>query len=429
MGNEVKIFDPNLSDAPYEDIKKHVLMFNPHVVGLSIRNIDTCNKVDIFFSFKTVQPTIEVVKKNAPQAKIMVGGSGFSMFAEKIMMRIPEIDFGVYLEGEITTPELIENFETPESVLGVYYRRAGRLIFTGPRPLSDFNGLPLPRRDFLDITRYPHPFGNVGIQTKRGCPLTCAYCSYPFLNGNRIRLRSPAKVVHEIEYLVNAFGIRQFMFIDGIFNKPEKHAREICHEIIKRGVEVKWQAWFDMKAFSEDFLSLAKKAGLKRIAFSPDAASNASLQALKKRITVGDIHEVIAIARRHTDIDFAFGFFGTPPGQTFLGVLNTIYLYLKINFLFSFRANSGATVSWIRIEPDTEIQRIALQEGIIDKNTELLPHCEADLESLYYSTPNLWSGDVLIRLMNWSVYNLMKPVKRQAKWILKKIMQRDNKIK
>lgn len=423
MGHDVKIFDPNLSDTPYEDIKNNIQVFYPDLVGLSIRNIDTCNKADIFFSFKTIQPTLNIIKETAPDVKIMVGGSGFSMFAEKIMIRLPDIDYGVYLEGEESVVELTDNLDNPENVPGIYYRCNGRLSFTGPRPLPDFNSLPIPRRDFLNVTQYPNPFGNMGIQTKRGCPLSCAYCSYPFLNGHRIRLRSPSKVVDEIEYLVKEFNVRQFMFIDGIFNKPEKHAREICYEMIKRKLDVEWQAWFDIKSFSEDFLMLAKKAGLKRAPFSPDAASDSSLLALKKRIKVKDINKVISIARKHKDIDFAFGFFGTPPGQTFMGVLNTIYLYFKINILFSFRGNSGAgnsgaSVSWIRIEPDTEVQRIAINEGVIDEDTELLPENEEGLETLYYSTPSLWAGDQLIKLLNWSVNNLLKPVMRCIKQIL-----------
>jgi radical SAM superfamily enzyme YgiQ (UPF0313 family) len=417
--NDVKIFDPNLSDTPYDDIEKIVQEFNPNIVGLSIRNIDTCDKRDIFYSFKTVQPTLKIITEMAPEAKVIVGGSGFSMFAEKIMERFPNIDYGVYLEGEESISELVENFDSPENVQGIFYRRNGRLIFTGPRPLPDFDNLPIPRRDFLNIAEYPNPLGNVGIQTKRGCPQKCAYCSYPFLNGNRIRLRSPSKVVDEIEYIVNEFSVRQFMFVDGIFNKPEKHAREICHEIIKRELDVEWQAWFDIKGFSEDFLILAKKAGLKRAPFSPDAASNSALLALKKGITTKDINKVINITRKHGDVAFAFGFFGTTPGQTLMGILNTIYLYFKINFLFSFGGNGGASVSWIRIEPDTELQRIAIEEGMIDENTELLPENEEDLENLYYTAPSLWVGDCLIVLLNWSVNNLLKPAKGYVKKLLR----------
>ncbi len=416
--HNVQIFDPNLSENPYKDIKKQIRKFNPDIVGLSIRNIDTCDKRDIFYFFKTIQPTIKIIKETDTSVKVMVGGSGFSMFAEKIMERIPEIDFGVYLEGEESVLELLDNLENPGRVKGIFFKHNGQIIFTGLRPLPDLKSLPIPRRDFLDITQYFFPLNSVGIQTKRGCPMKCAYCSYPFLNGKKIRLRSPVQVVDEIEYLVNNFGVRQFMFVDGIFNAPIKHAEEICHEIIRRELDVEWQAWFDIKGFSEEFFILAKQAGLRRAPFSPDAASDSALRALKKGITTKDINKVINITRKHKEVSVAFGFFGTPPSQTFMGVLNTIYLYFKINLLFSSKGKGGASVSWIRIEPDTEIYRIAIEEGVIHRNTELLPEKEEDLENIYYSAPSMRFGNHLIELLNLMVNKILKPVLRLTKHLL-----------
>ncbi len=417
--HNVSVFDPNLCDSPYEEIKKKVQEFAPEVIGLSIRNIDTLNKSDIFYYFKTVSPTIKIIKEVAPESKIIVGGSGFSLFAKNIMDRIPEIDYGVYLEGEESVQELVEKLESPDKVLGIFYRLNGQVNFSGPRALPDFDSLPIPRRDFLDITRYSYPLGNVGIQTKRGCPQRCAYCNYPFLNGKKVRARSPANVVDEIEYLVEKFGVRQFMFADAIFNVPEKHAREICEEILNRGLDVEWAAWCELKVFSEEFLLLAKKAGCRRIPFSPDGASNPALHTLRKGIATKDIHKVFRIIRKHKEIATAFGFFGTPPNQTFLGVLNTIYLYLKINLLLFSRQRSGASISWIRIEPDTEIQRIAIEERIIDKETELLPYKEEELEKLYYTSPSMWLGDRLIELVLWLVERLLKSIYRFAKQFLR----------
>lgn len=417
--HSVQIFDPNLSEKPYKDIKKQIRKFNPDIVGLSIRNIDTCDKRDIFYFFKTIRPTIKIIKETDPLVKVMVGGSGFSMFAEKIMERIPEIDFGVYLEGEESVLELVDNIEKPDNIKGIFFHRDGQTIFTGLRPLPDLKSLPIPRRDFLDISQYSLPLNSVGIQTKRGCPMKCAYCNYPFLNGEKIRLRSPVQVVDEIEYLVNNFGVRQFMFVDGIFNAPIKHAEKICHEIIRRELDVEWQAWFDIKGFSEDFFILAKQAGLRRAPFSPDAASDSALRALKKGITTKDINKVINITRKHKEVFVAFGFFGTPPSQTFLGILNTIYLYFKINLIFSLKRRGGVSISWIRIEPDTQIYNIAMEEGIINKNTELLPEKEKDLANIYYSAPSMWYADRLIEFLNLSVNKILKPVLRLTKHLLR----------
>lgn len=403
----VCIFDPNLSKNPYEELKGKIQEFEPDLVGLSIRNIDTLDKRDIFYYFKTVSPTIKIVKETAPGATIMAGGPGFSMFAQDIMKRIPEIDYGVYLEGEDTVPDLVEKLDDPKNVLGIFYRENENVIFTGPRPLPDFSSLPIPKRDLLDVKQYPFPLDNVGIQTKRGCPLRCAYCSYPFLNGNRVRLRSPCNVVDEIEYLVNECGVRQFMFVDGIFNVPLNHSKEICEEIIRRELDLEWKAWCEIKEFSEEFLSLAKKAGCKSLPFSPDAASDKTLYTLGKGITTKEINKAIQIVRKDKSIRASFGFFCTSPGQTFMGLFQTIYMYLKINFLLFGRG--GATLGWIRIEPHTRIQQIAIEEGLIAQDTDLLPDKEEELKKLYYTAPSMQMGDRLVELILWLVNRILKP--------------------
>ncbi len=416
--HDVAIFDPNICDGdPYTELARKITDFKPDVIGLSIRNIDTLNKRDIFYYYKTVPVTIKLAKEKMPTARIVVGGSGFSIFANEIMERIPEIDFGVYLEGEETFPELIEKMDAPEKVAGLFYRRDGGVVFSGARPLPEFRDLPIPRRDFVDIKRYFSPMDNVGIQTKRGCPMRCAYCSYPFLNGNRIRLRKPSHVVDEIEYLVREFGIREFMFVDGVFNVPEKQAEEICREILKRGLDVRWKAWCEIKHFSEKFLSLASKAGCRSLPFSPDAASHEALFSLGKDISPKDIDKAVQLIKKHKEVRAGFGFFCTSPGQTFTGLLKTVVMYFKINLQLWSRG--GASLSWIRIEPHTRIQQQAIDEGFIDKDNDLLPESEKELRGLFYTSKAIWPGDLLVELVLIFVGVVLKPVVRTLKKIMR----------
>ncbi|MBI3378232.1 MAG: cobalamin B12-binding domain-containing protein [Nitrospirae bacterium] len=385
-GHDVRMMDLNLYDDPYGELKRTILDFRPEIVGISLRNIDTTQKKDIFYYFKTVSPTVKLVKETDPSIRVMIGGAGFSMFAEKIMAQIPELDFGVYMEGDESVPDLVKNIDNPHKVKGIFYRDKDVVLFTGPRPLPDVSRLPMPRRDFLDIKQYlDSPANNIGIQTKRGCPFKCSYCSYPFLNGQRVRQRSPQSIVDEIEYLVREFNVRKFMFADSVFNVPSGHAEAICKEIIKRGINVRWNAWFEIKNFTEDLLNLAIAAGCNNMAFSPDAASDKSLKALGKHITEADIYRTLKIARKAKDGIFCFNIFCTPPQQDFWGFLKTVKLYLAVNLLLFGRGSVG--VGWIRIEPETGMQRIAVEEGMIEENDDLLPQNEKGLERLFYSCP------------------------------------------
>lgn len=414
-GHEVRIFDPNVYDFPYcyEKLKEAIGFFKPNVVGISIRNIDTTQRRDPFVHFKTIRPTIQIVKDYDPKTKIIMGGAGYSIFASQIMERIPEIDFGIYLEGEESVPELLINLDNPEVVKGILYRKNGQIHFTGPRLLPDFTNFPIPRRDpdVIDTTKYIGPLHNIiGIQSKRGCVFSCAYCSYTFLNGRNIRLRDPVKIADEIEQLTNQYNIRKFTFVDSIFNMPEKHAIDICKEIIKRNLnkaDIEWGAWCSLNNFSEEFLLLAKEAGCKHIGFSPDAATNRGLILLKKGITENDIEKSLKIGRRVKGVAMGYNFFCCHPGQNLKGFLRTSLLMFKIPLLLSGRGGVG--IGWIRIEPHTDIYNIAIQEKIIDKGSNLLPEDEKSLLKLFYNPPSQRYMTLIMDILLTMVEKVLEP--------------------
>lgn len=396
-GHEVKIFDPNTAANPYDDLAKCILEFSPQIIGISLRNIDNQYRIAPFYYYKHFQTLLERIKEINPNPKIIVGGAGFSMFGEKIMERNPSIDFGIYLEGEESFPELLDNLNKPESVRGIYFRKDGKVLFTGFRPLPDFRKLPIPKRDFINITHYLNHIESIGIQTRRGCPLKCTYCNYPQLNGNMLRIREVKDICDEIEYLVKQYHIRQFMFADGVFNVPLKHSEEICEEIIKRRLEVKWSAWMELKHIPKSFLLLAIKAGCTNITFSPDAVSQSALNCLQKELDEKDIKDSLKLFIRDTDLsglNVTYSIFVNPPGETFIGIFKTILFYLKAKLCL--RGRGGPFLNWIRLEPETKAFQYALKKSVVPKNIDLLPNNERDLKNMFYTNPSLKYFDFLI---------------------------------
>lgn len=399
-GHEVEIFDPNVSTHPYDDLQKRVVSFSPDIVGISLRNIDNQHRVAPFYHYQYFQHTLKTIKESSPDVKIIVGGAGFSMFAEKIMERNPSIDFGIYLEGEENVPELLDNLNNPESVSGIYFRKNGKVTFSGFRPLPDFRNDPMPRRNFLDITPYLSHLESLGIQTVRGCPLKCTYCNYPQLNGNRVRARDAKSVCDEIEYLIKQYHINQFMFADGVFNAPLRHSEEICEEIIKRGLKVKWSAWMELKHIPKSFLLLAMKAGCVGITFSPDGISQNALDGLRKGLKERDIKDSFVLFTKDEDVkslNVTYGMFINPPGETFLGLIKTIIFFIKGKLLLAGRG--GTFINWIRLEPETKVFLEAIGKGEIPRNLDLLPDNQKELKKLFYSKSPLCHLDFLIITM------------------------------
>src|SRR3972149_4221785 len=396
-GHDVQIFDPNTTANPYEELESRIISFSPDIIGISLRNIDNQYRIAPCYYYKHFQYLLGKIRETTPNTKIIVGGAGFSMFANKIMERNPSIDFGIYLEGEESLPELLDNLDKPESVRGIYIRTEGKVLFTGFRPVPDFKKLSIPKRDILNITPYLNHMESIGIQTRRGCPLKCTYCNYPQLNGNVLRIRAVKDVCDEIEYLVRQYHIKQFMFADGVFNAPLRHSEEICEEIIKRGLKVKWSAWMELKHIPKHFLLLAIKAGCTSITFSPDAVSQSALNALQKELNEKDVKDSLKLFTGNKDfgdLNVTYSIFVNPPGETFTGILKTILFYLKAKLFL--RGRGGPFLNWIRLEPETKAFQYALKKGIIKKHIDLLPDDESDLKNMFYSNPSLRLFDFLI---------------------------------
>jgi 5-methoxybenzimidazole methyltransferase len=408
----VKIFDPNAYalEEVNNALTTLIRTFSPDIVGLSIRNIDTTNYRFKHVHFKTVQPMLELVKQIKPDAHIMVGGPGFSLFAKPIMQDIKVIDFGIYLEGEESTPELLDDISLPEKVKGIFYRQAGRVIYTGDRSMPDFAKVPWPIMDssVINMRNYLGPSYNImGIQTKRGCVLKCGYCAYPALNGRQLRLREPKDIVDQIEYLVKTAGIKRFTFVDSVFNVPEQHARNILNEMIDRNIQVEFGVWCHMRDVTEDFLRLLKRAGAVQVDFSPDAATDKGLKSLKKGITEKDIFNTVKAARKVKGLGYGFGFFAGLPGYNIIDTIKTWIMPFRIQFMLPGRG--GGAISYIRIEPETLLQQIAIQDGLIDSEDSLLPADEEDLARMFYRLPSHThlnrATDALIALME----RILKP--------------------
>lgn len=367
-GHTVKGYDTNVSKTPYEGLKEIIREFSPDVIGVSLRNIDSTNKREVVFYYDFFRNMLGIIKEctNVP---IIVGGSGFSMFARKIMDEETRIDYGVFLEGEEILPLLLDNLENPERVKGVFYRKKGRVNFSGAGKQADLNAARPPDREMMGISAYKGIPEAIGVETKRGCALRCIYCIYGFLNGRKYRLRDPKVIVDDIEELTRR-GVDSFTFVDSVFNIPAKHSEEICREIIRRGLKVRWSAWFSENGLEEEFIKLSVKAGCKKIILSPDGFSDTSLKALEKNITKKDILGSYEMLKKHEGYEVCYNFFKNPPGTTLPGILSLAAFCVKA------KREMGRRVHFefnsMRVEPNTKLYEIAVRQGIVKQGEELL---------------------------------------------------------
>lgn len=384
-GHDVKIFDPNISAKPYDELRGVLRGFSPDVAAISLRNIDSTNKRVVVFYYEYMKRLVDVVKE-ASGARVIVGGAGFSMYAAEIMEDEPRIDYGVYLEGELTLGKLLDNLDSPGLVPSVYYRKNGGAVFSGYGSRPDVNQIAPPRIESAPVGPYLPYRDSIGVETKRGCALSCVYCIYGFLNGKTYRLKDPVRIVDEIESLAKNHGVTRFTFVDSVFNIPRDHAEAILREIVKRGVKVKWSAWFNEKGFTEEFALLAVEAGCVNFILSPDGFSDGTLKELGKNISRDDILRVFAILEKIGGVEVSYNFFKNPPGQTLGNFISLALFCLRAKR--SMKRRVHFEFNSIRVEPHTRLYEIALREKLVSNSESLL-------KPLYYTNRKTWHIEAL----------------------------------
>lgn len=350
---------------------------DPDIIGLSF---GTQNR---FYAFDSIR----LIKKNFPKVPIVVGGPHPTLTADDTLKNIPEIDIVVRGEGEYSFLDLIKTLskkQDPKDVKGISFRnKKGQIIHNSNRePIQNLDTLPLPARDLLPIDKYQQkiPLSNktcTSMITSRGCPYNCIYCSTSEQWGHKIRHRSAKNVVNEIEYLMKNYKLDGVGFFDDVFTIDKKRVIEICQEIIKRKLNIYW--WCEARAntIDKEVIKWMKKAGCEHISLGIESASNRILKNIKKAITVEQGIEAVKIIKQ-ASIKLKVFFMHGLPGETYQDIKKTVFLSRYLEYKLG---ADGATQSLTVIYPGTELERIAKEQGILDKNFSWSKYYE---EKRYY---------------------------------------------
>ncbi len=180
-----------------------------------------------------------------------------------------------------------------------------------------------------------------------------------------MRLRTPRRVVDELEFLTKEYGKREFYFTDNIFNYPVSQAESICQEILFRRMDIKWYCIANPCSLSKDLLQLMRKAGCYGLSIGNESGSPMMLRNLRKNFTVEQVIDSCQICR-DLGIEYTCFLLLGGPGENRKTVDESISLIEKVKPTH-LSINVG-----IRIYPNTELTRIARKESVIDSQDDLL---------------------------------------------------------
>ncbi|MEE0775683.1 MAG: B12 lower ligand biosynthesis radical SAM protein BzaD [Bacillota bacterium] len=375
MGHDISIVDLNLEDDGFGTLKDSLTENSFDLVGISLRNIDPLgNKnVSLVPPFLTV---MSMVRALSPQAKVIVGGTGFSLFAKELM-ELAKPDFGLVGEGEISFPKFLDAFPNvlPNLPGFCWFDENGVLRVNEPDPVFDLKDYISPDYRLLPPDRYAkinQYVPSVGVETRRGCPLTCAYCSYPIWQGRKIRCRPVKDIVDEIETLYNEYGIRMFHLNDPVVNMPREHLDEICQEVLRRNLKIQWTGFFRENLLDEECVKLYVESGCNCFSLSPDGLSEKARQVLRKNLTEDELFRTAHLLA-DSGVCSLYHFMVNVPGDDEETIAESRRVIDEIYRIHEKSRSLGYVVlNHIRLLPGTESTQAAVEQGFIDERRSLL---------------------------------------------------------
>jgi lipid biosynthesis B12-binding/radical SAM protein len=367
-GHTVKQLDYLEQEKSLSAIKAETKDFLPDIVGISIRNIDNVNLVNEQRYVEAVKDIVAALRE-VTKAKVVLGGAGFSIMPQEIL-KATQADYGIAGEGEVAMVDFCLN-----AAQWIYPEEK---IITGGKNLTG-KEICSAAYDSRIMQFYLKSGQMAGVQTKRGCSYGCIYCTYPFLEGNKLRARDAADVVQDMKNLFETHKAGYIFFTDSVFNDDEGFYLKILHEMERQKLVIPWTAFIKPSRFLDlKCVELMKATGLKAVEIGADAATDVTLKGIGKDF---DFNEV----RRTNDLFGAQGIacahyymFGGPcetQATVLKGIENIKSLNRAVSFMFM----------GIRILPGTGLYDLAIREKIISAQTDLLV-------PVYYLAPGLDKG-------------------------------------
>jgi radical SAM superfamily enzyme YgiQ (UPF0313 family) len=360
-GHEVELLDLMSQPDPLSAVRSAIARFTPDAIGISVRNIDDQCRDNPRFLLEPSRAVVEACRA-CSQAKIIVGGAGYSIFPREALAFLGA-DFGVAGDGETAFPALLEQLARGEGAIdlpGVFRPSAAPKLARAT--CDDLDSLPLWDESLDHVVAGADLW--VPVQTRRGCPNDCSYCSTALVQGRAIRTRSIEGVVAQIARLSQR-GARRFFFVDNSFNLPERHALDLCAALARLEPRPTWRCILYPELVRPELVRAMAQAGCTEVSLGFESGNPRVLREMNKRFTPDDVRRTADLLEAFLIRRMGFLLLGGP-SETRESVEESLAFARSLH-LDELRITVG-----IRVYPGTPLAKRALAEKVIASEDELL---------------------------------------------------------
>jgi anaerobic magnesium-protoporphyrin IX monomethyl ester cyclase len=327
---------------PVTLLDANALRLGPEEITGMVAGADVIGLTAMTPTISTALDIARRVRQARPAVKIVMGGAHATMLPQETIALTPEIDIIVRGEGDEAIIEVMQALESKrplDSIAGITYRAEGTITPTADRTSQvDMDSLPFPAYHLLPLKNYrPHPPHGMSLPfaavvTSRGCPYHCAYCSKPVF-GSRFRAQSPERVVAELAYLKNKFGVKEVAFYDDSFTLDKKRVHAVCDKILGSKLKISWTCETRVNLVDEELLRHMKQAGCYAVAYGIESAAPEIIKTLHKDTTLEQVMEAVGLSREAGLQVIGYFMLGSP-GETPDTIRQTIEFAkrLKVDF-------------------------------------------------------------------------------------------------
>lgn len=215
-------------------------------------------------------------------------------------------------EAENTLSELLEAIKTGDknimNIDGVYSAKGFSM---NKKLIENLDAVPFPARELVDFNPYfnvwrkYHKTTSILINTSRGCPYDCNWCSKPVF-GSTFRQRSAKNVAEEMAFIKKTYNPGSLWFTDDIFGLDKNWVSDFCKEISSRNARIPFECLLRVDMVTSELLRQLKDAGCYRIWYGVESGSQKVLDSMNKKIKVENIIQASDMTK---DSKIELGFF------------------------------------------------------------------------------------------------------------------------